>query len=1128
MGIKKFFAEGKLKPWDDVLDQSQDGKSAPSLWEVALGEANKIYKDPEEFFKRTYFTPSMRNVLDGVTNRILGIEKGKKVFTLPNVVLLASRFGGGKTHILITIYHAFSQPKSLRHMGERLSISLKDVQVISLDADSKKLVPHPLEPYVIENFRIETIWGMLAYRLGKYDNLRHLDSGEKPVPDPNTLKELIKGKKVLILMDEIVKYAFNMQRSADTKNYGEKVITFMENLAKAVEDTDSVLVVAVQADYKKGEEIDFYPDAQYKEQAEKIIQALRRVSPAIITPVSYDDMTHVLRKRIFEKIPDNEANKIQSGFYNIYREYPEIFGVENRWDFATATKIFSINDVYPFHPKYIEVLSDFVARNKDLQRTRDAVNITRKVIRNIFRDDANDVDPQMIMPWHINLKIEEIRDNTITDSYAKEFDPIVNKDIVSRDGLLGNLKFCSKPEIATIIADVILLKTFTYETFKEALHVFPDLSDIAIMVYEPNIFARNDVMPVDIQDLLAEMLNRLDHFMTDKGRYWFSPYRSVKEIVDKMAETIVKEEKFKLYEQIGKIADSLVFVSSSKAQEYKPFVFKDIRKKFIMPGYEMIQDVSIPDDENMKLIIFLKQPVTEEEIENIIFYSEGSPRLRVNTLVVVCPDPDKNLNDLMLFAAKIEAATKVIEDLKEYYADQDIRKLQQNKLKRYRDDNEFHIKESLLSILTKIVFPNGASSTRTIIAQKAPSIIEQVERALYSASAAYKIRDKIEFEDLIGYLINGFNIDIVEGTKSTDFRYIYDLFLTNAEGPFVIRDQIEQALIQGIRNFDIAIKQDGKLYWKKVNSLENDDPISITDRAEIIPYKLAAKELVDILLNEEGRKKTPEGYILEIKYYIEILKEEKPLYVVASQLGFEKIIKDNKIIKKETKIEEGFDIIIEKTYMVLKPQENVNVKFSVESIGESPEMVELETDIGSIIPSKGKPPFDGIWSLVADNKSGTYEKVLIAKSMKMNRSCVLNILVEGEYKTVEVDSIDISRSGSLLIEIKPYSVSAFKTASDILDKLGLGGKANSEVKFDNKITLKVVDTNPSICSFLLQRFGEFNEIFGNFFQNFDYSGTIELTKPLILEQRAITNLQNLNPMNSIAKAKFVFQVKSNL
>jgi hypothetical protein len=53
------------------------------------------------------------------------------------------------------------------------------------------------------------------------------------------------------------------------------------------------------------------------------------------------------------------------------------------------------------------------------------------------------------------------------------------------------------------------------------------------MAYEPEVFSRDDTTPIDVHDLLNEMPNRLDHFVTDKGRYWFS----VKEIIDKMAES---------------------------------------------------------------------------------------------------------------------------------------------------------------------------------------------------------------------------------------------------------------------------------------------------------------------------------------------------------------------------------------------------------------------------------------------------------------------------------------------------------------------------------------------------------------------------------------------------------------
>jgi len=1134
MGIRTLFSQGRLKPWADVLDPSQDGKSAPSLWEVVQGLAPEIYKDPEEFFKRTHFTASLTSILEGIANRLRSKneqESKAAPFILPNVIMLASRFGGGKTHTLITLYHAFSRPESLRHVNDRLALDLaqvRDVQVIPLDADSKKLVPHPLEPYNIENFRIATIWGMLAYRLGEYGKLRHLDSGEKPVPDTDSLKQLLRGKRVIILMDEIVKYVFNMQRSEETKNYGEKVITFIENLAKAVEDTDSVLIISVQADYRKGAEtmsaislMDFSPDTQYKDQAERIIQALRRVSPAIITPVSSDDIAQVLKKRIFEVIPEEAASQAQAEFYAVYREHQGLFGVEGRWDFATDTKIFSIKDTYPFHPKYIELLSEVVTRNKDLQRTRDAVNITRKVVRSLLRADT---DPLAIMPAHINLKNREIRDNTITESYAREFDSIINKDIVTREGSLGNVTLCSKPEIATVVANTVLLKTFTYETFKEALHVFPDLTDVALMVYEPDLFIRNEATPIDMQDLLKEMPNRLDHFMSDKGRYWFSPYRSVKEIVDKMAESLVREDKPKLYRKMEEIARSVVKVSLSRAREYEPLVFKDVDPVFVGPGYDTVQDISVTDDEKMKLVVFIKQPVSEDEVENVILRAKSSRRLRVNTIAAVFPDPNKKLDDLLLFVAKIKAAEHIMENLKEYYADQDVRSLQQKKLSSYRDENRVHVIDGLLTTLTKVAFPTAGTfepSIKVVGAQKASSLTEQVERALNSASAGFKIRERIEFSDLVGYLKSNFNMDIVEGEKPIDFRYVFDdLFLAKAEAPFVDRSQIEQALRQGLRTFDIGIKQDGKLYWKKVGSPEVDEPQSISDKAEILPYKLAAKEFLNTLMKDEGRKRTPEGHVVEVKYYLKVLDEERPLSVVSSQVGFERIIKENIILKKESRIEEGFDVILEKSYLTLKQGEPVKIKFSVETIGGFTDTVELLPDAGSIAPSKGKPSFSGIWNLGPFNKPGTYKHTLIGRAGKISRNFVLDIVVESEYKIVEKESLDHSLLGSLLVEIRPHTIPSFKIATDILDKFGLEGRASAKIRIDDKISFEITGAKPSLCSFLLQKFEEFRERFGSMLQKFEYLGTIEITTPFKLEQRSLTNLQVLNN-----KATFAVQIR---
>src|SRR6202035_4405487 len=59
------------------------------------------YKKPQEFFRRTFLTESLKRLLVGGVQRISG--KGGDP-----VVQLQTNFGGGKTHSMLALYHLFS------------------------------------------------------------------------------------------------------------------------------------------------------------------------------------------------------------------------------------------------------------------------------------------------------------------------------------------------------------------------------------------------------------------------------------------------------------------------------------------------------------------------------------------------------------------------------------------------------------------------------------------------------------------------------------------------------------------------------------------------------------------------------------------------------------------------------------------------------------------------------------------------------------------------------------------------------------------------------------------------------------------------------------------------------------
>src|SRR5690606_23055049 len=81
--------------------QYQQAEFAADLWQVHLGEGSDEYRNPVEFFRRTYLTESLKMLLKGAMERLT--KKGGDP-----VVQLQTNFGGGKTHSMLALYHLFS------------------------------------------------------------------------------------------------------------------------------------------------------------------------------------------------------------------------------------------------------------------------------------------------------------------------------------------------------------------------------------------------------------------------------------------------------------------------------------------------------------------------------------------------------------------------------------------------------------------------------------------------------------------------------------------------------------------------------------------------------------------------------------------------------------------------------------------------------------------------------------------------------------------------------------------------------------------------------------------------------------------------------------------------------------
>src|SRR5207253_11113895 len=97
-----------LRAWRDVVTPHPDVASgryqqaefAADLAQVHRGEGSDEYRDPRDFFQRTFLTEGLRHLLVNALRRLSG-QGGDPI------VELQTNFGGGKTHSMLALYHLF-------------------------------------------------------------------------------------------------------------------------------------------------------------------------------------------------------------------------------------------------------------------------------------------------------------------------------------------------------------------------------------------------------------------------------------------------------------------------------------------------------------------------------------------------------------------------------------------------------------------------------------------------------------------------------------------------------------------------------------------------------------------------------------------------------------------------------------------------------------------------------------------------------------------------------------------------------------------------------------------------------------------------------------------------------------
>src|SRR5712691_4886362 len=338
-------AAGNLKPWREVVTPHRDVASgryqqaefAADLWQVHLGEGTDEYKNPDEFFRRTYLTESLHRLLVGAVQRLAG-EGGDPV------VQLQTNFGGGKTHSMLALYHLFSGTAPSELLG--IDGVMQDAVAKTLPTARRVvLVGNKISPgnpvTKPDGTVVRTLWGELAWQLGGTKAFQRLRADDEKATSPgDVLRELFNSYgPCLILIDEWVAYARQLHDQSDLPaGTFETQFTFAQALTEAAKAAQHCLVVISLPASDTSDSSHTHTDnvevggQRGREALDRLRNVIGRVESSW-RPASAEEGFEIVRRRLFEPLADpaqfKDRDVVARAFADLYRTQAQEFPPES-------------------------------------------------------------------------------------------------------------------------------------------------------------------------------------------------------------------------------------------------------------------------------------------------------------------------------------------------------------------------------------------------------------------------------------------------------------------------------------------------------------------------------------------------------------------------------------------------------------------------------------------------------------------------------------------------------------------------------------------------------------------------------------------------------------------------------
>ncbi|MDV3104678.1 ATP-binding protein [Thermococcus waiotapuensis] len=1028
---------GPFEVWDDVLDETLDMQVAPELGDVVSGNAHRVYTDSKEFFRRTYFTDAMLDVLDKIIRTLEGRERH-------NIFLIYSLFGGGKTHTLLTVYHAFRDPEAMldpevlaghdpekrekiKNLAERIK-ALGGVKIVTVYGKGR--LGQPSKPLEVGPYSVKTVWGYIAHSLGKYSIVEKNDENAT-VPDVDTLRKLF-DRKVVLLVDEVVDYFDNLYNSGneDDRRYANNVDNFFDRLATALLGSSSAMVMTLPMEKKEGV---FEVEKEYnREVVMAIWSAVSRVGGSELyspmrTSGAGNELVEVLKKRIFRGIDDGERIKTLTRMHSELSN-KEIFGdAHNLED--------ELRRSYPFHPEYVDILRTIIER-AGLQRTRDMLRITRIVMREIVdRYKKTGFVPSMVMPHHIDLRNEKLRGLLFGKSETfMDYATIVDTDIEG-----SKFKDFSKPGLAEIVLKYVFLKTYSFDS-PVPLPGFPTPDSIARGVYELNEFDANGWLPTDIKDTVDEIMSSVRFvYLNKKDRVlWFWRIANVAQMVESRARELL-EMRFgevwnELVEHVNKIVRERKSITTTrgrgaKIEDHVTF----FREQYIVVAKEPEEFNDTPD---YKLHVLVRDDVDERTLRKLI-YAYGTGTRTYRNTVVVCYPVEGSFRHLLETTARIMACNEVIRDINVKYGQfgEEVVKIQTNMVKDIEGKAREDLEAQIVNSFRQVAYPENDDVRITRAQSSSKSVVENVYSTLLSKG---KIVNEFDFEWLVDTLRDvGVEVLRPEGYRVSE---LIAIIRTNTRLPMIEDSHISGAIKNAIRDLKIGLERDGEVFFKKVDnevptSEEEGNPPNAVEPSDIIlPRETALhRQVCSLLKNEKDLIVPREDKDFRVKTWYEVYSLSSEIGIPLKSIvtgGNDCRVKDEyfdmvlwgHIVERreETPVTEGeFELEIGVPQVKEKPGKPVQLEVTVVPLGRDSFTVELSVTRGELdsdeVKLEGGKPAKVTWTIIMPETKTT--ATIEGRSPKRTRYLDVGLIPDLGKKIVETDTLKEEHKGMFLTSI---------------------------------------------------------------------------------------------------------------